>query len=80
MARRVSEVHQVAAALQAARKMVSRGERPGYRLRDAKDGSWTVDGSLGVTVAGETRKAALTAARTAIAAVLEVDLESFDLE
>ena len=31
-------------------------------------------------VVAETRKAALTAARAAIAAVLEVDPESFDLE
>jgi hypothetical protein len=31
-------------------------------------------------VAAETRKAALTAARTAIAALLDVDPESFDLE
>jgi hypothetical protein len=36
-------------------------------------------GLPGVTVAAETRKAALTAARTAIAPVLEVDPESFDL-
>jgi hypothetical protein len=46
----------------------------------AQDGSWTVDGSLGVTVSAETKRAALTAARTAIAAVLGVDPESFDLE
>jgi hypothetical protein len=32
------------------------------------------------TVTAETRKAALTAARAAIATVLEVDPESFDLE
>ena len=60
--------------------MVARGERPGYRLQAAQDGSWTVDGSLGVKVTAETRKAALTAARAAIAAVLEVDPESFDVE
>lgn len=60
--------------------MVARGERPGYRLAAAQDGSWTVGGSLGVTVAAETERAALTAARTAIAAVLEVDPASFDLE
>ena len=79
MARRVSEEQQHAAALQAARRMIARGERPGYRIRPAQDGSWTVDGLPGVRVAGDTKRAALTAARTAIATVLEVDPESFDL-
>ena len=60
--------------------MIARGERPGYRLRAGKDGSWTVVGLPGVTVAAETTEAALTAARTAIAAVLEVDPKSFDVE
>lgn len=76
----VSDPQKRAAALQAARRIVSRGERPRYGLLPPQDGSWTVDGSLGVTVAAETRKAALTAARAAIAAVLEVDLDSFDLQ
>ena len=80
MARHVSEEDKRAAALQAGRRMVSRGERPGYRLRAGQVGSWTVDGFLGVTVTAETKTAALTAARTAIAAVLEVDPESFDLD
>jgi hypothetical protein len=80
MARHVNEERQHSAALQAARRMVARGERPGYRLRAAHDGSWTVEGLPGVTVAAETRKAAVMAARAAIAAVLEVDPESFDLE
>jgi hypothetical protein len=60
--------------------MIARGERPGYRLRPAQDGSWTVEGHPRVTVTAETKLAALTAARAAIAAVLEVDPESFDLE
>ena len=60
--------------------MVARGERPGYRLRAAQDGSWTVEGLPGVMVTAETRKAAMTAAKAAIAAVLEVDPESFDLD
>ena len=53
--------------------MVARGERPGYRLR-------RVEGLPGVMVTAETRKAAMTAAKAAIAAVLEVDPESFDLD
>jgi hypothetical protein len=60
--------------------MIARGERPGYRLRAAQDGSWTVEGLPGVTLAAETKRTALTAARAAIAAVLEVDPESFDLD
>ncbi len=62
------------------RRMVGRGERPGYRLRAAQDGAWTVVGLPGVTVTAETKRAALTAARTAIAAVLEVPRDAFDLE
>lgn len=60
--------------------MVARGERPGYRLLAAQDGAWTVDGLPGVMVTAETKRAALTAAKAAIATVLEVDPESFDLE
>ena len=60
--------------------MIARGERPRYRLRPAQHGSWTVEGLPGANVAAEKKEAALTAARTAIAAVLDVDAESFDLE
>ena len=59
--------------------MIARGERPGYRLRTTQDGSWAAVGLPGVTVTAETKGAALTAARTAIAEVLEVEPESFDL-
>ena len=60
--------------------MIARGERPGYRLQGAQDGAWTVDGLPGVTVTCEAGRAALTAARAAIASVLEVEWASFDLE
>lgn len=41
--RRVSGTsQQQASALQAGRRMVSRGEHPAYRLRMAQDGRWTV--------------------------------------
>lgn len=76
----ISEAHRQAAAVQAARRMIARRERPGYRLVAVQDGLWAVDGSLGVAVSADTRKAALTAARTDIADVLGVDPESFDLE
>lgn len=60
--------------------MVSRGERSRIQLTAAQDVSWTVVGLPGVTLAAETKRAALMAARTANAAMLEVDPESFDLE
>ena len=80
MARRVSEAQKRAPALQAGRRMIARGERPGYRLSAGQDGARTVVGLPGVMVKAKTTKAALTAAKTAIAAVLEVDPESFDLD
>jgi hypothetical protein len=60
--------------------MIARGERPGYRLRPAQDGSWSVEGLPGVTVTADPKRTALTTARAAIAAVLEVGPEAFDLE
>lgn len=80
MARHVREERKHAAALQGARRMIARGGRPGYRLVAGQDGSWTVEGLPGLTVTADTRKAALTAARTAIATVLEVDPETFDID
>ena len=68
MPRHVSEARKHAAALQAARRMIARGERPGYRLRAAQDGSWAVDGHPRVTVTADTERAALAAVRAAIAA------------
>jgi hypothetical protein len=47
--RGISSAAKGAAALQAARRMVARGERPGYRLRAEQDGSWMVEGLPRVT-------------------------------
>lgn len=58
--------------------MISRGERPGNRLRIAADGSWTLDGLPGVTGTAS-RRDAPDAARAAAAAVLDVPAESFDV-
>ncbi len=60
--------------------MVSRGERPGYRLVGPEEGVWTIDGLAGVSVAAADRWAAIEAARTAIALMLEVDPDAFDLQ
>jgi hypothetical protein len=78
--RHVSEERQHAAALQPARRMIARGERPGYRLRAALNGSWAVDGLPGVTMAAPDRDTALAAMKVAIAEVLIVAPEAFDLE
>jgi hypothetical protein len=40
----MSEARQREAAEQAARRMIARGERPGYRVRTAQDGRWEVLG------------------------------------
>ena len=60
--------------------MISRGERPGYRLVARSDGSWAVDGLPGVVVGPVGRREAADAARAAIAAVLEVPTDAFDVE
>jgi hypothetical protein len=79
MARRVSEDRKRAAALQAGRRMIARRERPGYRLRAAADGSWTLDGLPGIAVEAS-RRDARDVARAAIAALLDVPADSFDLD
>lgn len=76
----VSEARKAAAAIQAARRMIARGERPGYRLLPAQDGGWTVEGIPGVILSAASRREALDVARATIAGVLEVDPDTFDLE
>ena len=81
MARRgMSEADKHARAVQAARRMVSAGERPAYRLRVLPYGSWAVDGLQGVVVAAPSRRDAPAAARAVIAVVLEVRPDAFDVE
>jgi len=79
MARHVSEDRKRAAAFQASRRMIARGERPGYRLRAAQDGLWAIDGLPGA-VAASGRREALDAARAAIAEWLDVPPDAFDVE
>ncbi len=67
-------------AVQAARRMIARGERPMYRLQPVQDGRWAVDSLPGVSVAATGRRAVLDAMRAAIAETLDVPVESFDLE
>jgi hypothetical protein len=60
--------------------MVSRGERPCYRLVALPDGSWSVDGLPVVTVTALGRRDALEAMRAAVAAELQVPADAFDVE
>jgi hypothetical protein len=66
-----SDADKHARAVQAVRRMISSGERPGYRLEVLPDGSLAIEGIPGVTVAATSRRDAPAAARAAIAAVLE---------
>jgi hypothetical protein len=43
-------------AIQAARRTVSRGERPGYRVVQLPSGDWSVDGPPGVEVTRASRR------------------------
>jgi hypothetical protein len=79
MARHVSEDRKQAAALQAARRMVSRGDRPLYRLRAGQDGRWTVEGCPWLSVSATGRPEAIDEARAVIAAWLDVPPAAFDL-
>jgi hypothetical protein len=77
----IAQIRQAEQARAASRRMIARGERPGYRVAETGDGStvhvvelpW-----LGQIAAG--RHAAIRAARQTIAAWLGVDPEAFDLE
>ena len=59
----LSDAERHARAVQAARRMISGGERPGYRLEALPDGSWAVVGLPVVTVAAVSRRDAPEAAR-----------------
>jgi hypothetical protein len=76
-----AQIRQAELARSASRRMIARGQRPGYRVADTGDGTtvhvvelpW-----LGRIAAN--RQAALSSARDAIAAWLGVDPAAFDLE
>ncbi len=81
MARRgLSEASKRAAAIQAARRMIAQGDRPGYRLRPVQDGSWQVDGLPAYPWPLRAGGQPWTPCGRAIAEVLDVDADSFDVE
>jgi len=76
----MSEANLHARAVQAARRMIACGERPGYHLLLGGDGRWRVDGLPGITVAALDRRAASMSMRSAIASALDVDPTAFDID
>ena len=66
-------------AVQAARRLVSQVERPGYRLEALADGRLGAVGLPGITVAAAARWEAVEAMRAVIATVLEVAPDAFDV-
>jgi hypothetical protein len=79
MARRLNETRQRAAAHQASRRMIARGDRPAYRVTTALDGRW-VDARPWVSLTATGRLEALDEARAAIAEWLDVSGDAFDVE
>ncbi|MEJ7697754.1 MAG: hypothetical protein WKF78_14335 [Candidatus Limnocylindrales bacterium] len=67
-------------AVRAAGRMIAQGDRPDYRLRRAQDGCWQVDGLPRLSMPGLAARDALDAARDAIADLLAVAPDSFDVE
>ncbi len=65
--------------MQASRRMISRGERPMFRITRSPEGAWILEGTTLDTV-GETRHVVLDAARAHMAELLGVHPGSFDLE
>ena len=76
----VSEAAKQAAALQASRRMIARGERPAYRLTTAQDGRWRVDALPWLSVTATGRREAMDEARVVIAEWLDVRPDTFDVE
>lgn len=64
--------------IQASQRAIARGERPSYRVRLAA-GAWEVEGAPWLSGPASSRSAALAAARTALATMLEVDPGAFEV-
>ncbi len=79
MTRRASPDRQRAAFIQGGQREIARGGRPHYRIRSSVDG-WALEGASGLTWPPMIRADALATARTAIAELLEVAPDRFDIE
>ena len=81
MARRGMELErQKAAAIQGGQRQIARGDRPTWRLTPAPGERWVIVGLEWLAVSSRSRNAALDEARLAIAALLEVPPDSFDVQ
>ena len=80
MARRGMELErQKAAAIQGGRRQVARGDRPTWRLSAAPGERWVIAGLEWLVLSSRARRPALDQARMAIATLLDVALDSFDV-
>ncbi len=80
MARRGMELErQKAAAIQGGQRQIARGDRPMWRITAAPGERWQIVGLEWIALAARTRHAAMDEARMAIAALLDVPPDSFDL-
>jgi hypothetical protein len=65
--------------IQATRREIARGEHVVLRVLIAPDGSWSVEVALWLTGTAASRSEALAAARAAVAAMLEVEPDAFEV-
>jgi hypothetical protein len=80
MARRgISDERKRAAAIQGGQRSISQGERPMYRLLPRGDGTWTVPAMPGLILDSDAR-GVVDQTRAAIAVLLDVPPDSFDVE
>jgi len=80
MARRgMSEARQRTQAIQGGQRVIAQGERPFYRVRMTEDGRWEVDACPWLVLDAASRTEALVAARAAMAIMLDVESDRFDV-
>lgn len=70
---------QKAAAIQGGQRQIARGDRPTWRLVAAPGERWVIVGLDWLTLSARPRRVALDEARLAIAALLEVPPDAFDV-
>lgn len=75
----VSDQRKLAAAVQGALRQMAHGERPMHRVRTTEDGRWMVVGVEWADLTSTTHRDALAEARTAMAAMLDVEPSAFDV-
>jgi hypothetical protein len=80
MARRGMQLErQKAAAIQGGQRQIARGDRPTWRIVAAPGERWVVTGLEWLNLSARSRRAAMDEARVAIAGMLEVPPDAFDV-